>query len=71
MAQWTEDQERARQELIDAVKAWREATCLYARPPGFEGELCDGDNHVMECPVETARGDILSTHDKIERLRAG
>ena len=66
----TEKQERARQDLVDAVKAWREAECLYAQPPGLEGEQCDGDNHVMECPVERARGDILAAHDKIVMLGA-
>ena len=67
----TEEQERARQDLIVAVKAWREAECLYAQPPGLEGEQCDGDNHVMECPVERARGDILAAHNKVEKMRAG
>ena len=67
----TKEQERARQQLIDAVKEWREATCLYAQPPGFDGELCDGDNHVMECPVEKGRQDILAAHNKVEQLRAG
>lgn len=67
----TNEQERARQDLIDAVKAWREAMCLYAQPPGFDGELCDGDNHLMECPIERARQDILAAHNKVEQLRAG
>jgi hypothetical protein len=71
MANRTGEQERARQDLIDAVAAWRAATCLYAQPPGFEGEQCDGDNHVMECPVERARGDILAAHNKVEQLGAG
>lgn len=71
LTQWTEEQERARQELIDAVAAWREATCAYAQQPGFEGEQCDGDNHVMECPVERARGDILAAHNLVEKLKAG
>jgi len=67
----TEDQERARQQLIDAVKAWRETPCLYAHPPGRDGELCDGDNHLEECPVERARQDLLAAHNKVEQLRAG
>ena len=70
----TKEQERARQQLIDAVKAWREAPCLYARtyPPGSGGDaLCEGDNHLMECPVERARQDILAAHNKVEQLRAG
>jgi len=70
----TEEQEHARQALIDAVKAWREAPCLYAKayPPGQLGdELCDGDNHLMECPVERSRQEILSAHDKVAQLRAG
>lgn len=67
----TEEQERARQDLIDAVKAWRNAECLYARPLGLEGEQCDGDNHVMECPDERARGDIFAAHDKVEQFKAG
>jgi hypothetical protein len=67
----TEEQERARQQLIDAVKAWREARCLYAQSPGREGELCDGDNHLLECPVETTRQGILAAHNKVELLRAG
>ena len=67
----TEEQERARQQLIDAVKAWRESTCLYAHQPGQDGVLCAGDNHLMECPVERARQDILATHNKVEQLRAG
>lgn len=70
-AHHTDEQERARQSLIDAVAAWRAAKCLYAQPPGFEGEQCDGDNHVMECPVESARGDILAAHNLVEKLRAG
>lgn len=76
MKQWTEEQERSRQELIDAVKAWREAPCLYARtyPPGRaigDDSLCDGDNHLMECPVERAREDLIAAHNKVEQLRAG
>ena len=72
----TEEQERARQQLIDAVKEWREAPCLYARqyPPGREKDddaLCDGANHLMECPAESARQNILAAHDKVEQLRAG
>ena len=67
----TEEQERARQQLIDSVKEWREATCLYAQPPGLDGDLCDGDNHLMECPIEHARQDILAAHNKVEQLRAG
>lgn len=72
----TPEQERSRQQLIEAVKAWREATCLYARryPPGRKGDddsLCDGDNHLMECPVERARQDILAAHNKVEQLHAG
>jgi len=67
----TEEQEQARQQLIDAIKAWREASCLYARPPGHDGELCDGDNHLEECPVERARQDLLAAHDKVEQLKAG
>lgn len=50
------------------------ATCLYARcPPGRDGaddSLCDGDNHLMECPVERARQDILAAHNKVEQLHA-
>lgn len=67
----TEEQECARQQLIDAVKEWREAVCLYARPPGLDSELCHGDNHLMECPVERGRQDILAAHNKVEQLRAG
>lgn len=67
----TEEQESARQQLIDAVKEWREATCLYARPPGLDGELCVGDNHLIDCPVERGRQDILAAHNKVEQLRAG
>ena len=63
----TAEQERARQDLIDAVKAWREAQC--ARQLG--SELCDGDNHLMECPIERARQDILAAHNKVEQLKAG
>ena len=74
MSTRTEEQERARQQLIDAVKAWREATCLFAgATPPRRGvpELCDGDNHLMECPVERARQDILAAHNKVEQLHAG
>lgn len=67
MTAWTDEQERARQELIDAVKTWREVPC--ARQ--IDGERCDGDNHLMECPVERARQDILAAHNKVERLHAG
>ena len=70
----TDEQERARQQLIDAVKAWREAPCLYAKayPPGqTSDDLCDGDNHLMECPVERARQDVIAAHNKVEQLRAG
>ena len=71
MSTRTEEQERARQQLIDAVKAWREAACLYTQPPGLDGELCAGDNHLMECPVERHRQDIVAAHNKVEQLRAG
>lgn len=68
----TEEQERARQQLIDAVKAWREAPCLYqGGTRQRDGDLCDGDNHLMECPIERARQDILAAHNKVEQLRAG
>ena len=67
----TAEQERARQQLIDAVKVWREAVCFAPSrgdpAPGF----CDGDNHLMECPVESARQDILAAHNKVDQLRAG
>jgi hypothetical protein len=69
---WTAEQERARQELITAVKEWREATCLYqVGTRQRDGEMCDGDNHLMECPIERARQDILAAHNKIELLKAG
>jgi len=68
----TAEQEHARQQLIDAVKAWREASCLYhVGTRGRDGDLCDGDNHLMECPIERARQDILAAHNKVEQLRAG
>ena len=70
----TQEQEQARHQLIDAVKAWREATCLFARGDTSRrgvAERCDGDNHLMECPVEAARQDILAAHNKVEQLRAG
>ena len=70
----TEEQERARQQLIDAVKEWRVAVCPYASGSGktdAEGESCNGDNHLMACPVERARQDILAAHNKVEQLRAG
>lgn len=67
----TEEQEHARQQLIDAVKEWREAPCLYAQPPGLDGELCVGDNHLIDCPVERGRQDILAAHNKVEQLHAG
>jgi hypothetical protein len=72
----TEEQESARQQLIDAVKAWRETRCLYARayPPGHaigDDSLCVGDNHLEECPVESARQDLIASHNKVEQLRAG
>jgi hypothetical protein len=77
MSTRTEEQERARQALIDAVKEWREATCLFEgatppRPPRHGiPELCDGDNHLMECPVERARQAIIAAHNKVEQLHAG
>lgn len=64
MSTRTDEQERARQQLIDAVKAWREAPCLFVG-------VCDGDNHLMECPVERARQDILAAYNKVEQLHAG
>lgn len=72
----SDEQEQARQQLIEAVKAWREERCLYARayPPGRAGSddsLCDGDNHLEECPVECARQDLIAAHNKVEQLRAG
>ena len=69
----TAEQERARQQLIDAVKAWREAPCSFKRGTfGIEDSmLCDGDNHQMECTIERARQDILAAHNKVEQLRAG
>jgi hypothetical protein len=75
MSTRTEEQETARQELIDAVKAWREARCLFegATPPRKTPvpELCFGDNHLEECPVERARQDLLAAHNRVEALRAG
>ena len=71
MSDRTEEQECARQQLIDAVKEWRASTCSYAQPPGLDGEQCAGDNHLMECPVERARQDILAAHNKVEQLHAG
>ena len=69
---WTAEQERARQQLIDSVKEWREAPCLYqVGTLKRDGEMCDGDNHLMECPIERARQDILAAHNKIEQLKAG
>lgn len=70
---WTQEQERARQQLIDSVKEWREAICPYPQPPPGSNadEVCDGDNHAMECPVERARQDILASHNKVEQLKAG
>ena len=64
----TEEQERARQQLIDTIKAWREAPCT-----GLVGvgDLCNGDNHLADCPVELARQDILAAHNKVEQLKAG
>ena len=73
MSTRTAEQERARQQLIDAVKEWREARCAFG--PGTFGltpsQECDGDNHQEECPVERARQDILAAHNKVEQLRAG
>lgn len=74
MSERTAEQERSRQQLIDAVKAWREARCLNADVPFVDGHRtvpCDGDNHVEECPSEIARQDILAAHNKVELLRAG
>ena len=70
---WTAEQERARQQLIDSVKEWREAICPYPKPPpgSDDDEVCDGDNHTMACPVERARQDILAAHNKVEQLKAG
>lgn len=71
----TEEQESARQQLIDSVKEWREAVCF--RPsvpehdPSWVEDQCDGDNHLRECPVERARQDILAAHNNVEQLRAG
>ena len=68
----TEEQESARQELIDAVKVWREAVCSTPALPRHDNSLrCDGDNHLMECTVERARQDILAAHNEVEQLRAG
>ena len=68
-----EEQESARQQLIDAVKEWREARC--SNRPGTFGlttsQECHGDNHQEDCRVERARQDILAAHNKVEQLRAG
>lgn len=68
---WTDEQERTRQQLIDAVKNWREAVCTTQTTGGFGEDGCNGDNHLMECPVERARQDILAAHNKVEQLKAG
>lgn len=71
----TEEQERARQQLIDAVKEWRGAICMKPAPKGSswhpDGDYCVGDNHLEECPVERARQDIIAAHNKVEQLHAG
>jgi hypothetical protein len=72
----TEEQERARQQLMEAVKVWREARCSYARayPPGRardDDTLCERDNHLAECPVEHARRNLLVAHNRVEQLCAG
>ncbi len=63
--------EQARQAVIDAVKAWREAVCSWPRIPAFSKGRCDGDNHVMECPCEVARQDLLAAHNKLEQVGGG
>lgn len=68
MARWTPEQEAARQQLIEAIGAWRNAECFDRN--GRDGN-CDGDNHGEECPVEMARQDILAASNKVDMLHAG
>jgi hypothetical protein len=44
--------------LVDAVSAWRDAKCdnIY---------MCDGANHLADCPVELALQDLLAVHNAL------
>ena len=56
-------------EVVEMAVAWRETECF--RPsvpehdPSWVEDQCDGDNHQMECPVERARQDLMTTMDKL------
>lgn len=57
--------------VVEAAKAWREAECrnrmIRLREPD-EGDACVGDNHLVDCPVEVARGDLVFAVDKLLRI---
>lgn len=58
-------------ELCNLVSAWRATRCPHAsaavaaRREGVPWELCDGDNHVEDCPVEIALQEVLAIHNKL------
>lgn len=49
-------------ELFEVCEAERDAKCL------GPGALCNGENHVEECPCEVARQDRIAMLNKIEGL---
>jgi hypothetical protein len=64
----THDRERLTTQLValyDAVTAWRDAKCLITRPHVAGEEVCEGDNHLENCPVELARQDVIDAHNKV------
>ena len=60
---------RALKELCDTVTAWRATRCPHAsaavaaRRAGVPWDLCDGDNHVEDCPVQNALDEVLAAHN--------
>lgn len=59
----------ALRELCLLVGVWRNVRCMAPGPsmvPGSTAELCDGANHLADCPVECALQDVLAAHNKLE-----
>ena len=64
---------RARDELIECVRKWRETPCSSPRvgqphPGNPDDRFCDGENHVEGCAVEAARQDLLAAADHLDMV---
>ena len=58
-----------RYEVILMVRAWRDAVCttqaVIKNGIRWTEDRCDGENHLMECPCEVARQDLIAAHNKL------